>query len=295
MDELRVSSVKMPEARDGASQDLLFDDGIDPFHPSPQDAHKMHHQLRTSPKSPVDGWDHQSTASSSDASRRTSLQRNPDYCIRPAAGRLSLDHFQPGAAAAALRQQQRPTSLLGQPGRHSVDLAGEVHLQQLRLAAIQAQLQLQQAAALQSLAAAAAAQQQHGGGVAPSSVEHLAHALAQLQLSNSGAVDHQSLLLPQQQPLQQPTLAQVMMQKMLMQQQQQQQFFGQSLGRSHSYPMPENVSSMWGEALAADPHGSPMSQQLGNDPSRTLSAGDSDGFLGFGEQTPFHQRQHMLP
>ena len=145
-------------------------------------------------------------------------------------GRLSLDHFQPGGAPVnasrmALQQQMG--------GRHSVDLlANEMHLQQLHLAAIQAQLQLQQAVQMQNMAIQQQQQQQQQQQLcsgATASVDHLTQALAQLQMSNglSTGESHNQLLQPllpnPSQEQQQANLAHIYMQQLLMQQQQQQQ------------------------------------------------------------------------
>ena len=108
-------------------------------------------------------------------------------------------------------------------GRNSMDLANEIHLQQLHLATIQAQLQLQQVSALQQ--SLAAVQQQRD---AAPDIDQLAQAITQLQMSNGLSTPNQiasdmlsTAMVPPQ--ANQPNMAHVIQMQMLMQQQQQQQ------------------------------------------------------------------------
>ena len=257
MDELRVSSVKVPDKAD--AQEALYEDSsvLDPFRQSPQEVHKLLHQtLRMSPRSPMVGleasWSDQSSSSSGGSttdnpSRRTSLQLqgHTDTSGRiNNQGRLSLDLFPGSGSRPNIGAQRMALPQMG-GGRHSVDLlANEMHLQQLHLAAIQAQLQLQQAMQMQNLAVQQQQQQQQP------SVDHLAQALAQLQMANglatAGEPQQATLCAPMpniQQQQQQASLAHAYMQQMLLQQSQQQQQTFKDLQRKLVQGQNSNVGS----------------------------------------------------
>ena len=233
MDELRVSTAKIQDAGGRVAAEgspfEAFDmvEGLDPFRQVPEA--QWTPKVRMSPRSPIaPNWDPSpsgSERSSAHAAIAMLRHQSSDNNAASILGRSSLDQHQSHDRVTMqhVGRSSMDRVAMQHVGRNSMDLANEIHLQQLHLATIQAQLQLQQVSALQQ--SLAAVQQQRD---AAPDIDQLAQAITQLQMSNGLSTPNQiasdmlsTAMVPPQ--ANQPNMAHVIQMQMLMQQQQQQQ------------------------------------------------------------------------